>query len=156
MTSYTIHTTIPPSNDPICGAPDPGPLDFTQPFKVMPCDECIKVGPEGLPHHLTMEHHLGQVRSALRQKLRGMSEAQRAEWKSSIVAVASSGLADPAAAPALYTEAQLVAALYAISAVRAGFHQMKRAGVRPTWTLLEQGLIEMEMITVALVEGTPL
>lgn len=155
MIEHVIHTTIPPSHEPICGAADPGPVPFGQPFKIAPCADCMHVGPEGLPRELRMEHHLGQVRTALRQKLRGLSAGDREAWVSQIVAVASSGLADPDAAPALYDLPQLLAALYQLSAVRAAFWQLKRAGVRPTWSLLERGLVEMEMITVALVEGTP-
>lgn len=152
---HLMHTTI-GDGPPLCGADDPGPVDWTTPVKVMPCQACMEVGPNGLPYELTMAAHLAKVREALRQKLRGLSEADRAAYKEQIVAIAASGLADQPAAPALYDEGQLLAALYAIAGIRAGFHHMKRAGVRPTFTMLEQALKEHEMITVALVEGTPL
>lgn len=163
MTEYLMHTfaaddgrLTAKARRPLCGAIDPGPVPFGDAFKVVPCTECMKVGPEGLPHEMTMEHHLGEVRTMLRRKLRGMSEADRQAYKEQIVAIAASGLADPPAAPALYETPQLLAALYITGAIRAGYWQLKRSGVRPTWALLEQGLIEIEMITVALVEGTPL
>lgn len=116
----------------------------------------MAVGPDGIPHELTMAFHASKVREQLRVKLRGMSEEDRETYKRTVLAVAASSLADAEAAPPLWEPRHLYAALYAIGAIRAGHFQLRRAGVRPTWAILEQGLIELENVTMALVEGTPL
>lgn len=156
--THKIHTVLQGHDQPLCGAPDPGPIDFSQPFKVEVCGECMAAGNDAgvMSEELTMRFYLGTVRERLRQKLRGLSELDRATYKEQIRSIATAGLLDPAAAPALYDEGQILAALYAIAGVRAGHYHMRRAGVRPTWAILDKGLDEIEMITVALVEGTPL
>lgn len=153
---FRIHTILAGHDEPLCGAADPGPAPFGEAIRILPCPDCMAVGPDGLPHELTMAFHATKVREQLRQKLRGMSETDRQSYKEQILAVASSSLADPEAAPPLWDLRQLYAALYAIGAIRAGHYQLRRAGIRPTWAMLEQGLIEIENVTVALMEGTPL
>lgn len=156
LAEFIIHTTTTADSAPLCGAPDPGPVPTGVPIKILPCMACMDFGGKPLPEKLTMRFHLAQVRDSLRQKMRGMSEADRAAFKEQIIAIAASGLVDPPAAPAMYDEGQLLAALYAIGGIRAGFWQLKRAGIRPTWSSLERALLEHEMVTVALVEGTPM
>lgn len=156
LQDFIIHTVLKPGDPPLCGATDPGAIPYGAPIKILPCPDCMKVGPDGIPENLTMRYHVSEVREALRQKMRGMSETDRATFKDQVVSVASSGLADPSAAPALYDEGQLFAALFAISSIRAGLWHLKRAGIRPTYAILERVLLEQEMLSVALVEGTPL
>lgn len=153
---YVIHTTLSQNSPPLCGAVDPGPIPLGVPLKFFPCDKCVEVGKANYSEKHSMAHHADQIRELLRQKLRGMSEADRNSWKEQVAAIAVAGLIDPPAAPALYTEGQLLAALYAISGIRAGLWQLKKSGARPTYATLERALLEHEMITVALVEGTPL
>lgn len=153
---HLIHTVIAGLDRPLCGADDPGPMPLGGALRVMPCEACMAVGPDGIPHELTMAFHASKVREQLRVKLRGMSEEDRETYKRTVLAVAASSLADAEAAPPLWEPRHLYAALYAIGAIRAGHFQLRRAGVRPTWAILEQGLIELENVTMALVEGTPL
>lgn len=153
---HLIHTVIAGEDRPLCGGEDQGPIPMGVPIKVQPCPDCMAVGPDGLPHELTMAFHATKVREQLRQKLRALSEADRQGYKEQILAIATSSLADPEAAPPLWEIRHLYAALYAIGAIRAGHYQLRRAGVRPTWAMLEQGLVELEMLSLALMDGTPL
>jgi hypothetical protein len=153
---HLLHTVIAGHDRPFCGADDPGPIPIGRGVKVVPCMRCMEIGPQGLPHELTIAFAAAKAREQLRQKLRGMSEADRQTYKEQILTIASASLADPEAAPPLWSDRQLYAALYAIGAIRAGHYQLRRAGVRPTWAILEQGLTEVENVTIALMEGTPL
>jgi hypothetical protein len=153
---HLVHASIPPSTEPLCGAPDPGPVPLDGAFKVSPCLDCMRVGPEGIPREMRMEAQLERVRTALRRKLAAKTDAERSAWRSSVLAVASGGLADPDAAPALYEKPQLLAALYAVWTLRATFWHLRRAGMAPTWAMIDAALAENEMTTVALAEGTPL
>lgn len=152
---YTVHVLAGPGGMPRCGADGPGPIPWGQVNKILPCLDCMTVGAEGLPREATMRYKLEEVRRDLARKLRGMSAADRADYKLSVFSAAASSLADPDRPPTLFDEGQMMAALYAIDAIRAAYIQMRRAGVRPPYSMLEQGAHEMEMIVVALADGTP-
>ena len=149
---YLLHTYKDGAT--FCGAPDPGPLRWGEEAGVRPCLDCMSVT-KPIPDDQTMRAQLERARASLRRKLRTISESHRAEYLESIRSFAAASMADPTSQPARYGEAELLAAMYALGAVRGGYFHMKRAGVRPTWKMLEQGLDEMEMILVAVAEGAP-
>lgn len=154
--TYTTHTILNENGTPRCGAPDPGPIRWGQVNRVVACTDCLHVEPGGLRREETVAGHLDKVRADLKIHLRSMSEADRAAWKESVFSTAAASLVDPDCAPSLFDEPQLLAALYALSATRAGAWHAKRAGVPASYAVFETALHSMEMILVALCEGTPL
>lgn len=153
MSEYVMHMLV-GGGPPWCGAADPGPVPWGQVTKITVCLDCMSVTTE-LPREATMRYKLEEVRRDLARKLRGMSEADRANYKETLVSVAAASLADPDCAPPMFDEKQVLAALYAIGSIRAGYVQIQRSGVRPTYAMLKQAAHEMEMIIVGLAEGLP-
>lgn len=122
---WVVHTLVAEGlrSAPICGQPDSGPPPFGHPIRLVVCPACMEFGPAGMPRELTMRHHVSVVREQLREKLRRMSEQERDRYREQVRMIAAASLQDPEAAPALYDEGRLMAALYAIGAIRSGFFQ---------------------------------
>lgn len=152
---YVIHVVSAADRGPRCGAPDPGPIPRGVALSIVPCPRCLDVGPEGLPEEATMAYFLKRIRLALMRKLRDAPAAERERYREQVVALAAAGLADPDSSPALFDEGQVLAALYAIGAAKAGLANLRRMGTAPTWELLNRQLDELAMLTVAVAEGLP-
>lgn len=150
---YLMHTLV--NGASLCGGVE-AVLPFGTRFEVLVCQECMSLGSEHLAEELTVAHQLDQVRDALRAKLAADTPADRAAFHRQVIDIASATLVDPDASPVMFDRGQLLAAMFALGAVQGGYHQLRQSGVHiPTWGLLEDGLVGVKMVLLAMAEGLP-